>query len=282
MTRLFLSLLLIIPAACTGPALLNTIARNPDSDTAVVRDIRYGEGERQVYDLYVPARPGPHPVLVFFHGGSWKAGSKDSYAFAGKRFAAEGFLTAVPSYTLTPEGAYPVFMEDAAAALADVLERAPDYDGDPDRLFLIGHSAGAYIAVQLALAPEFLDAEGLAPGAIDAVAGLSGPYDFLPLEAGVGLDTFGKADDREATQPANRVTPEAPPMILITGTDDDTVLPRNTAALADRLREAAVPVEMRRYPGIDHAGTVIALAFPGRAPVVEDVTAFFAKTGSGL
>ncbi|WP_031549380.1 alpha/beta hydrolase [Parvularcula oceani] len=282
MTRLLLLLLLITPAACTGPALLNAVARNPDRATATVHDVGYGEGERQVYDLYVPDRPGPHPVLVFFHGGSWKAGSKDSYAFAGKRFAAEGFLTAVPSYTLTPEGAYPVFMRDAAAALADVIERAQDHEGDPDRLFLAGHSAGAYIAVQLALAPEFLAGEGLTPGIVDAVAGLSGPYDFLPLEAGVGLDAFGNADDREATQPVNRVTPEAPPMILITGTDDDTVLPRNTAALAGRLREAGVEVEARRYPGIDHAGTVIALAFPGRAPVVEDVSAFFAKTGSDL
>ena len=274
--------LLLSLSACAGPGLLNALARNPDRATIAVRDVAYGEGPRQALDLYVPSRPGPHPILMFVHGGSWASGDRAPYAFAGKRFAAEGFLTAVPSYRLTPEGAYPAFMEDMAAALAQALAVAREHGGDPERVFLVGHSAGAYNVVQLALAPEFLAAEGLTPSVIDAVAGLSGPYDFLPLDPGAAQDAFGSADDLDATQPVNRVSEGAPPMILVTGTDDEVVRPRNADALAERLRAVGTPVEVVRYEGADHVGPVVAIAFPNRLPVVADTIAFFERHGAGL
>lgn len=268
-------LLLLILAGCAGPSLLNTVARNPDRSTVIVRDVAYGEGERRALDLYVPGGEGPHPVLMFVHGGGWEAGSKDQYAFAGKRFAAEGYLTAVPSYSLLPEGTYEVFMADMAAALAEVIERAPEHGGDPDAVFLAGHSAGAYNVVQLALAPEFLAAEGLSPEVVDAVAGLSGPYDFLPLDPGVAQRAFGGVADARSTQPVARVTLDAPPMILLTGTKDEVVRPDNSASLARALSEAGVRAELVEYDGVDHAGTIVPVAFPNRLPVIADVTAFF-------
>lgn len=268
-------LVLLILSGCAGPALLNTVARNPDRSTVVVRDVSYGEGERRMMDLYVPSSEGPHPLLMFVHGGGWNDGSKAEYAFAGKRFAAEGYLTAVPSYTLLPEGIYEVFMADVAAALAKLIEVAPERGGDPEVVHLAGHSAGAYNVVQLALAPEFLAAEGLTPDVIDAVAGLSGPYDFLPLEPGVGLRAFGHVAVAESTQPVARVTPDAPPMLLATGLDDEVVDPSNSRSLAAALEAAGVRVRLVEYPDADHAKPLVAVAFPGRLPVVEDVTAFF-------
>lgn len=281
MRRSLLPLLLVL-AGCGGPELLDRLARNPDRGTRVVRDLAYGEEPRQKLDLYVPAREGPHPILIFFHGGGWDSGSKDAYGFAGRRFAAEGYLTAVPSYRLRPGATYPVFMHDAAAAVAETLRRAPDEGGDPDRLFLVGHSAGAYNAVQLAVAPEFLAEHGLTPAVIDAVAGLAGPYDFLPLDPGAAEETFGTADDLAATQPVRRVTDEAPPMILVTGDADAIVRPENSAAMVEALREAGVDAQLVTYPGKDHVTPVVALAFPRRAPVVRDVTTFFDAHGAGL
>ena len=283
MRRLLLSLTALASlSACAGPGLLNTLARNPDRATQVVPDIAYGEGERQRLDLYVPSRAGPHPILMFVHGGSWASGDKDAYAFAGKRFAAEGYLTAVPSYRLVPEGAYPAFMADMAGALAATLREAEARGGDPERVFLMGHSAGAYNVVQLALAPEFLAAEGLTPDVIDAVAGLSGPYDFLPLDPGAAQDAFGTAAELSATQPVNRVADGAPPMILITGTEDTVVRPRNADALADRLRAVGTEAEVVAYEGADHVQPVVAIAFPRRLPVVEDTTRFFERHGAGV
>ena len=285
MARLY-PLFMLMVAACAGPALLNSVARNPDRGTQVVRDLTYGDGPRQALDLYVPSGAAPgdpasRPILMFVHGGSWTDGDKESYAFAGKRFAAEGFVTAVPSYRVLPDD-YDEFMADMASALALTLEAAPRHGGDPERVFLVGHSAGAYNVVQLALAPEFLATEGLTPAVIDAVAGLSGPYDFLPLDPGVARDAFGGSDDVAATQPVNRVAEGAPPMILVTGTDDTVVRPRNADALAERLEAVGTPVRVVRYEGADHAKPVVALAFPKRLPVVRDVTAFFAEHGSGL
>ena len=286
MTRLY-PLIVLALAACAGPSLLNTVARNPDRGTEVAADIAYGEAVRQSLDLYLPSDaapgvPGDRPVLMFVHGGSWTDGDKDAYAFAGKRFAAEGFVTSVPSYRVLPDHDYDDFMADMASALATTLREAAGRGGDPERVFLVGHSAGAYNAVQLALAPEFLAAEGLTPGVIDAVAGLSGPYDFLPLDPGVAQDAFGGADDIAANQPVNRVTEGAPPMLLVTGTDDTVVRPRNADALAEKLEAVGTPVRVVRYEGADHAKPVVAIAFTGRLPVVADVTAFFAEHGSGL
>lgn len=282
----FYPLIVLLAAACAGPALLNTVARNPDKATDVVRDIAYGDDARQSLDLYVPAAtaPGvrPRPILMFVHGGSWRDGDKESYAFAGKRFASEGFVTSVPSYRVLPDHIYADIMADMAAALATTLRRAADEGGDPERVFLVGHSAGAYNVVQLALAPEFLAAEGLSPDVIDGVAGISGPYKFNPKEAGVLRDVFGAVPDGDSTQPINRVTAGAPPMILLTGLQDDVVAPANAPGLAAKLEAVGTTTQVAEYEGADHAKPLVAIAFTGRLPVVQDITAFFAQQGSGL
>jgi acetyl esterase/lipase len=146
-------------------------------------------------------------------------------------------------------------------------------------LFVAGHSAGAYNAVMLALAPEILAGVGLGPSDITAVAGLSGPYDFLPLDARSTRAAFGEADDLEATQPINRPVAGAPPMLLVTGDADTLVEPRNTMALSRHLRSGGRRVETIVYPGVDHAGTLLAISRPmrDRAPVIADIDRFFKR-----
>ncbi|MGV6819354.1 MAG: alpha/beta hydrolase [Parvularcula sp.] len=271
-------ILLVLPllAACTGPQLLNSIARNPDRNTERIRDIAYGPLERQRLDLYVPDAAGPHPVLIFFHGGGWERGNKDEYAFAGKRFAAMGYLTAVVNYRLTPEGKYPVFMEDAAAATAKVARIASSYGGDPDYLFLTGHSAGGYIVVQLAVAEEFLAAEGLSIRDIDGVVGNAGPYDFLPSDLEVVHKAFGRDDDGAVSMPVNRVTADAPPMLLLAGGKDTDVLSHNAPNMAKALKAKGVPVTVKVYPDASHEDMIIAVALGGRRfSVAQDTDEFF-------
>ncbi|RFB04956.1 alpha/beta hydrolase [Parvularcula marina] len=270
-----IALVALTLTGCSGPRLLNSVTLNPDRATSITRNLAYGELERQRLDLYRPDSAGPHPVLVYFHGGGWEWGSKEEYAFVGKRFAAEGYLVAMVNYRLTPEGAWPVFMEDVAASIAWVHDHAADYGGDPDRLYTAGHSAGGYNAVMVAVAPEFLGAYGKSTDIIRGVAGISGPYDFLPLDVASSKATFGKASDLEATQPVNRVTADAPPMILLYGQKDDVVLQRNIDSMERALNDAGVRVERVIYPEADHADTVIAIAWPRRLPVVEDITRFF-------
>lgn len=270
----------VLLAACSGPQLLNVVTPSLSGTWQKETDIAYGALPRQKLDIYTPTTPGPHPVLVFIHGGSWSYGSKDDYPWLGRRFASEGYVTAVINYRLAPEFGYEDFMTDVAKAVAFVFENAASWDGDPERIFLAGHSAGAYNAVQVALAPEFLEAEGSSPAIIDGVVGLAGPYSFLPLDSEATRDAFARAKDLEATQPVNRVSPGAPPMLFLHGVDDDIVSPRNATEMARLLQEEGVFAESKLYEGMDHIEIVVAIGLVSRAPVVADMTDFLDNIGS--
>ena len=263
-------------AACSPLRLLNALPA--DAARVASRSVAYGRDPRQTLDVYVPPRAGPEPapVLVFFYGGSWATGAKADYAFAGRSLAAEGFVTVVPDYRLVPQVRFPGFVEDGAAAVTYALSHAADWGGDPSRLVLAGHSAGAYIAAMLALDARFLARAGAPPGAVRAWAGLSGPYDFLPFDVKASQDAFGAAPDPAATQPITFAGPEDPPAFLAHGARDTTVKVRNTERLAARLRAAGVPVEAHVYEGLDHKDVVLALTrtFRGKAPVRADMARF--------
>ena len=234
----------------------------PHSGYHVVRDLAYGADPRQKLDLYVPDKlTKPAPVLLFFYGGSWTGGSKALYPAFGQAFASKGIITAVADYRLYPQVRYPAFVEDGARAFAWLHAHAAEYGGDPSGLFLAGHSAGAYIAVMLAADRRYLKAAGADPASVRGVIGIAGPYDFLPLQDDELIAIFGGAN-RPETQPIQYIDGVRPPMLLVAGTEDTTVSPRNTSRLAAKLRSAGSPVEERHYPGIGHIGIILSLV-PG-------------------
>ena len=231
--------------------LLNRLA--PRRGVAVRAGLAYGPGPRHRLDAYVPARAAVSaPVLVFFYGGGWEEGERGMYRFVAAAMAARGILTLVPDYRLYPEVRFPAFMEDAAAAVAWAGSFVATQGGDPGRLFLMGHSAGAQIATLLALDPRYLRAAGMARGSIAGVIGLAGPYDFLPLRSPTLKAIFGPEKAWPASQPITYVTASAPPMLLAAGTADRVVDPANTQRLAARLRAAGAAAEVRLYRGLGH------------------------------
>ncbi|WP_233247773.1 alpha/beta hydrolase [Caulobacter endophyticus] len=248
-----------------------------------MRGAFYGDHPRQRLDVYAPARgAGDWPVLVFFYGGAWNSGCRRDYAWAARALAAQGFVVVMPDYRLHPEVVYPAFLEDAALAVRWAVKYAPRLGGNPARLSLSGHSAGAYIAAMLALDPSWLRGADVAPGAVKAFAGLSGPYAILPLDGPITTRTFGHVEDLPATQPTSFARADAPAAFLATGEDDHTVRPRNTRKLAKVLRAAGAVVEEQVYPGLDHAAPLLALSRPFRrkAPVLAQMTGFLrAKAG---
>ncbi len=238
----------------------------------------YGPDPRQKLDVYRPVRAsGKLPVLVFCYGGAWNSGERALYDFAGRAFAAAGFLTIVFDYRLVPDARFPAFVEDTAAAIAWASRNAARFGGDGAPIFLAGHSAGAYNVALAALDHRYLAAHGLGPGVIAGVAALAGPFDFLPLDGPSTREAFGHWPDLEETQPVNAVSPGAPPFLLITGDADSTVYPRNSKRLAERLKEAGVETRLVVLEGLGHADVLTALARPlrWRAPVLEAVTNFF-------
>ncbi|HSO05886.1 MAG TPA: alpha/beta hydrolase [Pelomicrobium sp.] len=261
-------------AACSPLAVVNGLS--PAEGYRLQAGIAYGEGERRRLDLYAPEAGRAPALVVFFYGGSWRSGRREDYRFVGQALSALGFAVAIADYRLYPEVVFPGFVEDSAAAVAWALAHAGDAGVPSRRVFVMGHSAGAYNAAMVALAGKYLAAEGADPRQLAGLIGLAGPYDFLPLGGPLLQQIFGGAPDLAATQPVNFVTPKAPPALLATGDADTTVLPRNTKRLAARLREAGVPVQEKIYPDVDHYRLIGAVSEPLRhlAPVAGDVDSF--------
>jgi acetyl esterase/lipase len=262
-------------AACSPLAVLNAV--EPSGGVAVTRDIAYAPGPRGGLDVYAPKDAADAPVVVFFYGGGWDSGRKGDYAFVGKALAQQGFVAVVPDYRVYPEVRWPAFLEDNAQAVAWAKANAPRFGGDARKLFLMGHSAGAYDVVMLAVDKRWLGAVGLDPARdLRGVIGLAGPYDFLPLRTAELNDIFGPQARQPDTQPINHVDGAAPPLFLVTDDRDTVVDPGNTERMAAKVRAAGGAVETRSYKGLDHARLIGAVAAPLRfmAPVLADVAQF--------
>jgi acetyl esterase/lipase len=269
---------LLVVSACSPLGVYNSLVPKDSGVTVAASGVAYGAGPRQRLDVYRP-EGASRGVVVFIYGGSWNSGSRGEYSFVGKAFAAQGYTTVIPDYRLVPQVRYPVFVQDAAKAVAWAYRNAGAFGADPQRLFVSGHSAGAYSAMMVALAPEFLRAEGLSANVIRGVAGLSGPYDFLPLDARATKEAFGGASDLASTQPVNRAASGmgTNAIFLGHGEADTLVDPRNSRKLAERLRGAGKTVDVRFYAKVDHPGTLLAIARNRRdeTPVLADMIAFF-------
>ena len=284
LVRQFAAILVLgfVLAACSPISLLNAVSPGQADVSRVARNVAYGNEPRQHLDIYAPRQSaGLKPVVFFIYGGGWSEGEKESYSFVGEAFAAKGFVTVIADYRLVPKVRFPTFLEDNAAALKWTEDHIGDYGGDISRLYLAGHSAGAYNAVMLSVAPQYLKAVGFKTP-IRAVAGLSGPYDLYPFDVAASIDAFGKAPDPAATQPINLVTKSAPPMVLVTGTSDSIVKPSNTKAFAAKLREKGVAVEEHYYERQEHADPLIALGpvFRSKNTALADVVTFFNAHGA--
>ena len=265
-------------ARCAPVDLLN--ATIPRGGLHITRDVAYGPEGREKLDIYRLPGTRAAPVIVFLYGGSWNSGSKADYPFVAATLARRGNVVVVPDYRLYPEVRYPAFLQDCARAVAWTATHLAEIGGDPARLFLMGHSAGAYNAAMLGLEPKLLADAGYSRNGLAGVIGLAGPYDFLPMTGPVVRAVFAPADDGPETQPIHYVDGHAPPMLLLAGSADETVRPRNTVSLAARIRAEHGSVETKIYPGVGHIGLVIALTplFRGKAPVLADIEAFVLAT----
>jgi acetyl esterase/lipase len=273
------AILLVLPALTEGvPArLLNATIRT--SDLEITCGLPYAPGPRGGLDVYRPRnRTGRLPLVVFLYGGGWRAGDKATNMFVAAELARRGAVVMVPDYRVYPEVQFPVFLQDNARAVAWAIGHAAEYGADPEAVFVVGHSAGAYNAVMLALDPRWLAAEEVDRGRLAGVVGLAGPYDFLPIKDPDIIPVFATASDGLSSQPVTYADGQNPPLLLLTGDADATVRPRNTTALAARVGAAGGVVQQKIYPGLGHLGIVMAFTplFRSKAPVLADIEAFIA------
>ena len=269
-----------------GPAQLDLADRwwpgHGDATGPILRGLAYGDpsGTQQRYDIYFPAGASAdeaahcgttkYPALLFFHGGSWRDGDRESYAFVGRAFAARGFITFIADYRKAPAHRFPDFIDDAAAAIASARRELGKRDcADPDRLFVMGHSAGAQIAALLLAMSR------------DAVAAGGQPVSELRVDGGAtvndGLMQF-QSDLLRVPGFASLVN-----AVFVGRTDDEeaqaavgTVIDAATGEVIDRARapaQAAARPELPAYATAD---------FEKNLPAWSKLVADGKKTASAL
>jgi acetyl esterase/lipase len=272
----------MLPALLSACSALDVLNATVSTDTyRRTEGLAYGPDERQQLDFYSPlgAAPGV-PLVVFFYGGSWSMGNRADYRFIGEALASQGIAVAVADYRLSPQVRYPVFVEDSALAVRWAFDHATTYGVNPAKIFVMGHSAGAYNAAMLAIDKRWLEAVGLAPSRLAGWIGLAGPYDFLPIidpQTRVAFDWPSTPADSQPMAHVPEVSASWPPALLLAPSDDNVVNPqRSTVMLASRLKSRGVRVESQLYDTVSHVSLVAAMAavLRGRAPVLERVSAF--------
>lgn len=260
-------------AACSPLGTLNALS--PGSALRAKADVPYGANVRHKLDVYTPENGAPGaPVIVFFYGGNWVRGERADYAFVGRALASRGFVVVIPDYRLYPEVKYPDFLDDSAQAVAWTAREIGGYGGDPARLYLMGHSAGAYNAAMVALDASYLGKFGMQPSGVRGWIGMAGPYDFIPIVNPTTRPVFHFPDTPPASQPLNHAGRRSPPALLIAANNDKLVNPaRNTGGLASKLRASGVPVQEHYYDRVNHLTLVGSLAAPLRflAPALDDI-----------
>ncbi|MEP6876078.1 MAG: alpha/beta hydrolase [Burkholderiales bacterium] len=265
--------------ACAPVRALNVLTSASGGHTLTAA-VPYGPLSRQRLDIYTPTATPPAggwPMVVFFYGGSWNTGERGEYAFVATSLAAHGVLTLVADYRLYPEVRYPDFLSDSALALAFGLTQGARLGANPKRVFVMGHSAGAYNAAMLALDPRWLAATGHTPDELAGWIGLAGPYDFFPTDNVLAQPVFFHPNYPAKAQPIEHSAARAPRTFLGAPIGDTVVNPtRSTRSLAERLQAAGSSVTLKLYERPSHTTLIGAFGWPLQwlAPVRADVLAF--------
>lgn len=269
--RAFLaSVAALLMAGCQSAAFSLANRGLADADASAIYDPERGLS----LDIYRPAvTDSKAPVVVFFYGGGWKTGRRGQYRFVGQRLARSGILALVADYRTYPRATFPGFVEDGARAVAWARVHAGDHGGDPARLYVAGHSAGAQIAALIGTDARYLGAHDLKPQDLAGVIGLSGPYDFV-INGGY-VPVFGPRAQWPQAQAVNYVDGDEPPFLLVHGTGDRVVEARDSQELADKLRRDGVAAQLLWLPEAGHIAPVVAFYAPDRNPeVLKAVEAF--------
>ncbi|PTA69577.1 alpha/beta hydrolase [Deinococcus arcticus] len=249
-------------SACSPQNLQGSLNRAvPLSGLTITSNVRYGPDARNLMDVYAPQNAVGAPVVLFIHGGSWEGGDKEGHTFVGESLARAGYVTAVMNYRLAPQNRYPTYVQDAAQALRALREQAKTFGGNAENLFVMGHSAGAFNAVEVVVNERWLREAGVPVSSIRGVIGVAGPYSYDFRQFG-SARAFPEGATPDEVMPDRHVRPDAPPHLLLVAENDTTVYPQNALNMEAALKRAGVPVTRTVLPRVNHITVIAALARP--------------------
>jgi arylformamidase len=236
------------------------------TEPRVHRDLPYAgtKNERQALDVYAPAEGKGHPVILWIHGGGWQAGEKTEVQAKPQAFVDRGFVFASAGYRLLPEVTIKEMAGDVAKAIRWIHDHATEYGGDPDRIFVMGHSAGAQLAALVCTDHRYLEAEGLSPSILRGCVPVDGDTYDVPMQiatvvertAAIYRKKFGDEASQKDLSPVTHVAEgKGIPPFLILHVADHPETRGQSQRLVEALREAGVSARAFPAAGKDH-GTI--------------------------
>jgi arylformamidase len=241
------------------------------------RDLAFAEpkNERQTLDLYAPTGGKAHPVVFWIHGGGWQTGDKGEVQRKPQAFVDKGFVFVSTNYRLLPQATIKQMAGDVAKAIRWTHDHAKDYGGDPDTIFVMGHSAGAQLAALVCTDDSYLKAEGLSPSIIKGCVPVDGDTYDVPMQiatvdeqtAGRYRKKFGDEGSQKDLSPVTHVAKgkDIPPFLILHVADHPETRGQSQR-LAKALREAGVSARAFPAEGKDHGTINSALGMAGDGP----------------
>ncbi len=279
--KIALTLLLILSSSCSRAKVLTVNALAYSQGQTVYKDIHYSELDRQKLNIYTPKNKSKDlkPVIIFFYGGGWETGSKDDYRFVAEPFISSDYLVVIPDYAKYPKFKYPTFVEDGAQATSWVFKNIKEFGGDPERIILIGHSAGAHLAGLLATNEDYLRQLAVPTESIRGFVGISGAYDFIPVKQSY-VEVFSPvAKNLSSAMPASYFKNPNLPVLLIHSRNDEVIELSNITSMQAQATLHKLNLEVKFYDSLNHIGTIAAFSIPLRSKtkLLSDVISFCNK-----
>jgi len=192
-------------------------------------NVHYAKDDRQTLDIYTPQtnEGEKHPVLIYLHGGGWTSGDKSRAASKPAFFTENGYVFVSVNYRLHPDVQYEEMADDAAKAVKWVMDHADEYQIDPSKINVMGHSAGGHLAALIAANPVYLNRVGLTPASLNSIVVLDGPLDMKRfIEAIPSYQKVFGSDEKVWTEasPLSYINnSKLPPAYLVTRWEDPAV-----------------------------------------------------------
>lgn len=225
-------------------------------------DLAYGDDPKQRLDLYLPqGEVANAPVFLFLHGGGFREGDKAHYGSVAEPFVKAGVITAVASYRLTGSGAhYPDQPDDVKSTVKWLFENIKQYGGNPEAIYVGGHSAGAILSADIGVDRAWLVEMGMPKEIIKGIIPVSGPYDVRARGERPGeVYTYAPTPElREQASPILHVTDPVPAALVAVGSEEG--YQESSVAFTEALKEAGVGARYLLLEGEDHADTALSLA----------------------
>lgn len=255
----------------SGTGILNGIT---PKQFAAHYNLAYGTDPRQRLDVYQPlpstntsanksfstsSHTQAKPVILFVHGGAWNSGSKDDYLFVGESFTKAGYVTVVMNYRLAPEHQYPDYVRDTALALKWINQHIGSYGGNPQQVVVMGHSAGAFNAIEAVDNQRWLAEVGVPVSSIKAVVGIAGPYSY-DFRNDDTRTAFPAGVTPDSVMPDRHVRGDAPPHLLLIGSKDQRVKAINSQNLLRALQAKNIPAQLQVVEGANHISIMATVA----------------------